>query len=128
MIEFLEKYKRIILPGLAVLLLILLTTTWYFYHRASDLEKNPQKVVQEETERIVEKVSRLMVLPEGEVPTIATVSNPEKLKDQVFFTNAKTGQKLLIYTQAKKAILYDPQTDKIVEVAPLNIDTGEKNQ
>ena len=35
--------------------------------------------------------------------------------------NAKVGFKVLIYTQAKKAILYDPGANKIVEVAPVNI-------
>ena len=52
---------------------------------------------------------------------MATVSDLEKLKDQPFFAKAKIGDKVLIYTDAKKAILYDPVNDKIVEVAPINI-------
>jgi hypothetical protein len=35
--------------------------------------------------------------------------------------DAKKGDKVLIYTNAKKAILYDPELNKIVNVAPLNI-------
>ena len=64
-------------------------------------------------------VSRLIVLPEGEEPTIATVTDPEKLKDQPFFARAKPGDKVLLYTQAKKAYLYDPVADKLLEVAPI---------
>lgn len=70
---------------------------------------------------IINKVSRLIVLPEGETPTIATVADPSKLKGQAFFANAKVGDKVLIYPNSKKAILYDPNQDIIVEVAPVNI-------
>ena len=69
----------------------------------------------------MERVSRLIILPTDEEPTIATVADPDRLQDQPFFDNAKTGDKLLIYTNARKAILYDPVSDKIVEVAPINI-------
>lgn len=66
-------------------------------------------------------MGRHIVLPEGETPTVGTVTDPEKLKDQAFFEKAKIGYRVIIYTNAKKAILYDPDSDKIVEVAPLNI-------
>ncbi len=61
-----------------------------------------------------------MILPNGETPTIATVSDPEALKDQVFFVDAQKGDKVLIYSNAKKAILYRPGDDKIITIAPLN--------
>ena len=40
-----------------------------------------------------------------------------------FFSKAKVGDKVIIYTNARKAILYDPVAGKIVEVAPVNIGT-----
>ena len=58
---------------------------------------------------------------QGEDPTVATVVDPERLRDQPFFANAKQGDKVLIYTNAKKAILYSPESNKIIEVAPVNI-------
>ncbi|OGN17447.1 MAG: hypothetical protein A3F48_04405 [Candidatus Yanofskybacteria bacterium RIFCSPHIGHO2_12_FULL_41_9] len=63
----------------------------------------------------------MLVLPTDEQPTVATVTDLEALKGQPFFLNAKIGYKVLIYTKAKKAILYDPQARKIVEVAPINL-------
>ena len=66
-------------------------------------------------------VSKLMVLPTDETPTMATVSDPEKLKNQAFFVNAKVGDKVLIYTKARKAILFSPSQNKIIEVSPLNV-------
>jgi hypothetical protein len=85
------------------------------------LKQNPQAVAQKETEALVAKVGKLVVLPAGETPTIATVSDPEALKDQAFFASAVKGDKVLIYTTAKKAILYSVSMNKIIEVAPLNI-------
>ena len=71
-----------------------------------------------EVATLVEKVGKLIALPEDETPTIATIKQPDKLKDQAFFANAKEGDKVLIYTKARKAILYDPSADKIIQVAP----------
>ena len=93
----------------------------YYYREYAALKKNPQKIAQEEIQRVMATVARHLVLPKGEVPTVATVTDPEKLKDQPFFANVKIGDKILIYTNAKKAILYDPSLDRIMEVAPLNI-------
>ena len=67
------------------------------------------------------QVSRLIVLPTGEDPTLATVSNIDVLRSQPFFANSKNGDKVLIYVKARKAILYDEVNNKIVEVAPINI-------
>lgn len=92
-----------------------------FYQQLSALKANPQAGAQKEVSELVARVSKLIVLPEGEAPTIATVQDPELLQEQPFFANAKKGDKVLIYTNAKKAILYDPVNNKIVEVAPVNI-------
>jgi hypothetical protein len=72
-----------------------------------------------EMESLVKEVGKLIVLPEGEDPTVATITDPSKLQDQPFFVNAKAGDKVLIYPTARKAFLYDPSAKKLVEVAPL---------
>lgn len=87
------------------------------------MKQNPQRIVQKEIEDTLARVGRLILLPEGETPTLATVTDTEKLKGQAFFVNAKAGDKVIIYTNAKKAILYRPSENKIIEVAPLNIGT-----
>lgn len=104
-----------------VLVLIFAGATVYFYNQYSNLKQNPAAEAQEEVAKLVEQVSKLIVLPQGEQPTVATVTDVEKLADQPFFANAKNGHKVLIYTGAKKAILFDPLAQKIIEVAPINI-------
>ena len=106
---------------LVVLVVALVVLSAYLYSRVSALEEDPQLVVKEITEELIKDIGDLIVLPEDELPTVATVADPEQLSEQPFFANAKEGDKVLIYTNAKKAILYDPVGGKIVEVAPLNI-------
>ncbi len=88
----------------------------YFYKKSKVEVKDDAKTNLEET---IEKIGRHYLLPEGETPTLATVLNPEELKNQQFFLRAKKGDIVLIYAEAKKAILYDPVADKIIEVAPV---------
>lgn len=76
---------------------------------------------QSESQKLVRQVSRLMVLPSKEQPTIATVSDSRELPRQSFFQHARNGDKVLIYTKAKTAILYDPKRNLILAVSPLNI-------
>lgn len=127
--NFLTK-KRIFRGILVVIFLILGGLTYYFYNQVVELKKNQAQTTpsgQADVKELLQRVSRLIVLPENEEPTVATVSDPEKLKDQPFFAKAKTGDKVLIYSKAKKAILYDPKADKIIEVAPLNIGNGQSS-
>ena len=112
---------------IGVLILVVLTTggaAAYFYNQ---LQQNPQVQVQEEIDKLVAQVGELLVLPEGEAPTVATVSDIELLREQPFFANAKNGDRVLIYTSARKAILYDPVANKIVEIAPINLGENQIN-
>jgi hypothetical protein len=125
------RKRRNPLPLILFILIILavLGGGGYYWYKNSNISftatstTTPKSVKSEaeETRDLVAKVGKLLVLPAGEVPTVATVSDPEKLRAEPFFAKAKTGDKVLIYSQAKKAILYDPVANLILEVAPLNI-------
>ena len=113
--------------GILVLILLLigaLGTSYYFYQKSKSVEaKNPEAELQD----VIRMVGKHIVLPTNETPTMATVSDPQKLKDQPFFVNAKKGDKVLIYGDSQKAILYSPSTDRIIEVAPINTTRGIPN-
>jgi len=104
---------------LAIITITSLVVTGYFYVELERLRANPQTLTNSELQEIVTKVGRLVVLPVDEQPTLATVADPEQLKDQPFFAQAKKGDKVLVYNKAQKAILYDPVQNKIVEIAPI---------
>jgi hypothetical protein len=74
-----------------------------------------------ETQRLVNKVSLLVDLPPGETPTIASVNDASKLKNQAFFANAKDGDKVLIYSKAGKAVLYRPSTNRVIDYSTVNL-------
>jgi hypothetical protein len=77
--------------------------------------------VQAEVDGTIAKVGKLITLPADEKPTVATVTDVSKIKNQPFFQNAKNGDIVLVYTKAQKAILYRPTENKIVEVGAVNI-------
>lgn len=127
-----------VLPVFVIVALIGLGAAGYFYLQYQKTNKELQTIktdpstvraaAEAEAKKLIDEVASLIALPEGEDPTVATITDIEKLKDQPFFKNAKNGDKVLIFTQAKKVILYDPAAKKIIDVAPVNIGTGSAQQ
>ncbi|MCJ7740683.1 LytR C-terminal domain-containing protein [Candidatus Microgenomates bacterium] len=128
MIQFLKLKSSIIVIIILATLLILTTTGaavyFYFQYQATAKLLPGKTAAVDESKKIIEMVGKLIQLPENEQPSVATVTDPEKLKDQPFFARAKTGDKVLIFNNAKKAILYDPIANKIIDVSPININTS----
>ncbi len=65
-------------------------------------------------------VSKLVVLPEDEKPSITSVIDKTKV-GQPFLQNAENGDQVLLYLQSGKAIVYRPSTNKIVNMGPLEV-------
>ena len=110
--------------ALSVIVVVSITIGGYYYWQHEKLKAvmgDTIDTTQIEQEKLIEKVGKLIKLPQNEQPAIATVSDIAKLKGQPFFDNAKNGDKVLIYEKAQKAILYDPQTNKLVEVGPVDL-------
>lgn len=118
LITLLKTHLKKIITGTLALLLVVGAGVYIW---RITRQPDPQK----ETRQIVELVSDLMILPTAETPTLATVSEKELLMEQPFFQRAENGDKVLMYLEAKKAILYRPSVHKIIDVTTINIDNKE---
>ncbi|MEK7606371.1 MAG: hypothetical protein AAB458_02145 [Patescibacteria group bacterium] len=107
---------------LFILLIGAVGSTYYFYKKYTEAQiTGNQGTSEEEVQALVEKIGRLVVLPEGEIPTVATVADPSTLADQPFFADAQEGDKVLVYQIAQKAVLYNPTLDKVVNIATITL-------
>lgn len=89
--KFIQKHYIFIIL-LLILVFIAGGFAYYYYSQyqtTKDLLKNPNLAVSKETSTLVAQVGKIMMLPKDEQPTVATVTDASKLKDQPFFANAK---------------------------------------
>jgi hypothetical protein len=110
-------------------LVVLGFLTYGYLHTRSELKRlsNPQTASQDATEELVSKVGKLVELPSGETPTLASVQDVNKLKSQEFFARAQNGDKVLVYSKANRAVLYRPSTNKVIEFSKVNFGRGSNN-
>lgn len=92
----------------------------FFQKSPEAIQKAAQEAELKEIESITEKISRHLILPKGEIPTMATVIDATALiAQQPFYRDTVDGDKVLIYLQNQQAIIYSPSRDIIVNVGPL---------
>ena len=116
--------KRNILVILIVIILILTFFAIFFYTKSIRI-KDPNTA---EIKSLIKKVGKHMVLPESELPAVSTISDPEFFKNEVFFNGAQAGDKVLIYSKTRKAVLFSVSKERIINIAPVRIDIDENNQ
>jgi hypothetical protein len=113
----------VIYTTVSLMLLISLATAGYFfyeYQQTQRLLQDPKVAGTKELTKTVDQIGKLIELPVNEQPTVATVSDINKLKGQAFFEKAQNGDKVLIYATAKKAYLYRPSMNRLIDVAPVS--------
>lgn len=124
--------KHVINALLTTLLLAAICSTIYLYielKEARELASSSQAVSAEEVAKITTEISKFMRLPDNEQPTVLTVNNVDQLKkQQQFFEHAKDGDKVLIYQQNRRAILYRPTDKKVIEVTPIAFNDQQNTQ
>lgn len=90
------------------------------YQKLALRTKDPQVEIKE----ILDKVGKLIELPEGEEPTVATVQDAEQIRNQPFFAKAQNGYRVILFTDAKLAILFDEQANKLINVGSISVSTS----
>lgn len=78
----------------------------------------------DDVEGITSRVARHMLLPTDETPALLTVTDPSRVSSE-FLKQAQAGDRVLVYQLHKKAIIYRPSSDRIVDVGPVIIDTPQ---
>lgn len=79
-----------------------------------------------EVKALTAKLSELMILPKG-TPTIASIVDKSKLSKDPFFAAAENGDKVLVFTEGQKAVLYRPSTGKIVDITTISMSQTPTN-
>jgi hypothetical protein len=121
--------KKPVQLGIAALIVLLIVGGgFYQYNKLHSQIADNSASSASDIEGLVAEVGEKMVLPTGETPTLATVSDVSKLQDQPFFKNAQNGDKVLIFGNAKEAIMYRPSIHKIIAVAPVNAPVTDVSQ
>ena len=106
------------------------TLAWAFYKNKvisnqADIQNQTSPLPRKkEILDLVKRIERHILLPEGETPSIATIVNIDSLKMNPFYANAKNGDKVLIYFNAKKAYIYDEERDLVINTAPVLTENG----
>jgi cell division protein FtsL len=116
--------KKVVAVLIAIGIILLI---YGYLHTREELNKlsNATTANQNETQTLVNKVAKLVELPDNDVPTIATVSNANKLKSQQFFERAENGDKVLIYSKSGWAVLYRPSTNKVIVYSKVNLNSQQ---
>ncbi len=94
---------------LAIVVVMILSVT--MFHKKEDLNS---------VTTIKNKVGILMILPKDEEPALLTITDKSKVTTP-FLSKSENGDKLLVYQNAKRVILYRPSLNKIVDVGPVSI-------
>ncbi len=119
-----EGNKKGGMKSIMMLILGMLVGAGVFYAWNVYMVKTPSDVAsqveQAQIKELVAKVGKLIILPTGEEPVVATINDASALiKDQVFYKGSKNGDVVLVYQKAAKAIIYSPLRNVIVNVGPI---------
>ena len=117
--------KKSVIAAFVVLLILTIGSSAagiYYYSQYKTLERRLADPTAQVSE-ILKKVGKLIELPTGEEPTVATVNDAEKIRNQPFFSKAQNGYTVILYTNSRMAILFDEKNNKIINVGTINVGT-----
>jgi hypothetical protein len=121
---------KVYLAGAVAVIIVLAALSGFLFWKYASVKTggDTQAEAKATSQRIIGQVGQIYLLPGGEEPTVAQVQDKEKLANQDFFKNAQDGDYILIYKNAKLALIYRENVDKLVNVGPINLDDQQNNQ
>lgn len=112
--------SRILFIAVIGIALFFASTTVYFYNKSQTKKAVLSVEAQKDPPSVIEAVGRL-IDPPAEEPAVATVSDKSQLPYDDFFKKAENGDKVIVYPNAGKALIYRPGTNKIIEFGPADL-------
>jgi hypothetical protein len=108
---------NILILAMSILLVVAIGSVGYLYYHF--VLPGKQEIKSEEA-LLREAVGSKILLPD-ETPQVATVTDKTKLADQPFFKKAENGDKILIFTNANRAVLYRPKIKKVIDTTTISL-------
>lgn len=119
-----KSRKKLFIGGIIILILALAGGALIYRKIAG----TPEARAKAETVKLVKEVKKLMLLPESDVPAVFDIQDPTLLaSQQAFFVGAQKGDKLLVYPQIGKAIIFSPSRHIIINVGPVTFDQAKNS-
>lgn len=117
---------------LIVLVLVGLAGSGYMFMQNKKLKddvKTAQNSNSEDQDQdVINKVSALVVLPD-EKPAVAKVEDKDKFnKDKPLMNKAENGDMVLLYSQAKRMIIYRQSENRVVDIIAVSVETDKNGQ
>jgi hypothetical protein len=108
--------KTVIVLLLVLLLLAAGCSALFFIKYKQAVNKAPAN----ERQQILSKIEPIIALPD-EQPELSTVLDTTKLTNQTLRQRANNGDKLLIYSKAKRLVIYRPSSGKVVDMLTIQV-------
>lgn len=116
--------KRLLSMILVIVIFVVGVGSGYLvYNRLSEKNSKENESVDKQITEILDELGSLILLPKDETPTVMSVMDVESLKkeNEEFYKDVVKGDILIIYSD--KAIIFRREEKKIVNVAPVFIET-----
>lgn len=110
----LRKARGKIFGMVAVLVLVVMAGVIVF----QQLKINGTLSEEEAARGVQDKLAKIMILPEEDA-LVSNIEDIDKIEEQPFFTRAENGDKVLIFVQAAKIVIYREGTNQVVNAGPL---------
>jgi hypothetical protein len=107
-----------------ILIVLLIGAGTFFWHssRKADVPDTSPTEELSRADQVIQKVSKLYLVPTNETPTVAELQDVTKLADQAFYKKANNGDYLLVYKEAALALIYRPSLAKLVNAGSISLD------
>lgn len=113
-------HQRALMTVLSILLVLALAGgAWLFFKYRQAVDTNPKTVEQ----RTVEQVADMFEAP-TEKPSVTTVTDASRLSNKELASRAKNDDKLLIYAESKRIVIFRPSSSKIVDILTIRDTSG----